>query len=100
MAHLVTISGAVDGVVLPNGIRYAGGASVVLSDAEYSLLSANFKSSALSSDVAQALGGGAFTKAVSPSVVALTDATTIAVDASLGNDFSVTLGGNRTLGAP
>lgn len=30
----------------------------------------------------------------------LTDAATIAVDASLGNDFTVTLGGNRTLGNP
>ena len=34
------------------------------------------------------------------SEVALTDAATISVDASLGNYFTVTLGGNRTLGAP
>lgn len=33
-------------------------------------------------------------------VVTLTDAATIATDASLGNVFAVTLGGNRTLGAP
>lgn len=33
-------------------------------------------------------------------VVSLTDAATIATDASLGNIFMVTLGGNRTLGAP
>ena len=33
-------------------------------------------------------------------VVTLTDAATIATDASLGNVFTVTLGGNRTLGAP
>lgn len=33
-------------------------------------------------------------------VVALTDAATIATDASLGNLFRVTLGGNRTLGNP
>jgi hypothetical protein len=32
--------------------------------------------------------------------ITLTDAATIAIDASLGNDFLVTLGGNRTLGAP
>lgn len=32
--------------------------------------------------------------------VALTDAATIAVDASLGSSFRVTLGGNRTLGNP
>jgi hypothetical protein len=41
-----------------------------------------------------------FTKAQRGTVVALTDAATIAVDLSLGNNFSVTLGGNRTLGAP
>src|SRR3990167_261898 len=33
-------------------------------------------------------------------VVTLTDAATIATDASLGNIFTVTLGGNRTLGTP
>ena len=38
--------------------------------------------------------------AVAPAVVALADAATIAVDASLGNDFRVTLGANRTLGNP
>lgn len=32
--------------------------------------------------------------------VALTDAATIATDASRGDHFRVTLGGNRTLGAP
>ena len=41
-----------------------------------------------------------FTKAQRGTVVALTDAATIAVDLSLGNNFSVTLAGNRTLGAP
>lgn len=34
------------------------------------------------------------------SVVALTDAATIAVNAALGNIFTVTLGGNRTLSNP
>jgi hypothetical protein len=37
---------------------------------------------------------------LAPAVVHLTDAATIAVDASLGNDFRVTLGGNRTMGTP
>ena len=41
-----------------------------------------------------------FTKAQRGSVVSLTDAATIAVDLSLGNNFSVTRAGNRTLGAP
>lgn len=47
-----------------------------------------------------AFGGGTLTKYLAPAVVTLTDATTIAVDASLGNDFRVTLAGNRTMGAP
>jgi hypothetical protein len=38
--------------------------------------------------------------ALAPAVVPLTDAPTIAVDASLGDDFRVTLAGNRTMGAP
>lgn len=37
---------------------------------------------------------------VAAGVTALTDAATIATNAALGNKFSVTLGGNRTLGAP
>src|SRR5215469_13436336 len=37
---------------------------------------------------------------LAPAVVYLTDADTIAVDASLGNDFRVTLGGNRTIETP
>ena len=38
--------------------------------------------------------------AMAPAVVKLTDATTITVDASLGNDFRVTLATNRTMGNP
>ncbi len=41
-----------------------------------------------------------FSAAVRPTTVALTDAATIAVDAAIGNNFSVTLGGNRVFGAP
>jgi hypothetical protein len=41
-----------------------------------------------------------FTKAQRGDVVSLTDAATIAVDLSLGNNFAVQLGGNRTLGDP
>lgn len=40
------------------------------------------------------------TGAVAPTVVNLVDAATIAVDASLGNDFRLTLGGNRSMGNP
>jgi hypothetical protein len=38
--------------------------------------------------------------ALAPAVVNLTDAPMIAVDASLGNDFRVTVMGNRTMGNP
>jgi len=38
--------------------------------------------------------------ALAPSVVNLADAPTIAVDASLGNDFRVTIAGNRTMSTP
>jgi len=37
---------------------------------------------------------------IASKVSALTDAATIATNAALGNVFTVTLGGNRTLGAP
>jgi len=43
---------------------------------------------------------GSATKAKFVKEIALTDAATISVDASKGNLFTVTLGGNRTLGAP
>ena len=39
-------------------------------------------------------------KRVVAAVVALTDGATIATDASLGNTFTVTLGGNRTMANP
>ena len=39
-------------------------------------------------------------KRITSAVVALTDGATIALDASQGNHFRVTLGGNRTLGVP
>jgi hypothetical protein len=38
--------------------------------------------------------------AVAPAVVNLTDAATIALDASAGNDFRVTIAGNRIMGNP
>ncbi len=46
------------------------------------------------------VNGSSLTIAIAPEVFTLTDATTIAVDASKGNHFRVTLSGNRTLGLP
>ncbi|MBI3654093.1 MAG: hypothetical protein HY231_23935 [Acidobacteria bacterium] len=45
-------------------------------------------------------GKSTFNSAVVETPVTLTDAATIAVNASLGNNFICTLGGNRTLGNP
>ena len=47
-----------------------------------------------------AAGSGGFPVPFVLTPVNLTDAPTIATNASLGNSFRVTLGGNRTLGAP
>lgn len=38
--------------------------------------------------------------ALAPAVINLADAVTISIDASLGNDFRVTIGGNRTMATP
>jgi hypothetical protein len=42
----------------------------------------------------------AFTKGQAGTPVALTDASSVAIDLSLANNFSLTLAGNRTLAAP
>lgn len=51
-------------------------------------------------DVALLAQANVFTKAQAVTPVALTDAASIATDASLSNTFTVTLGGNRTLANP
>jgi hypothetical protein len=49
---------------------------------------------------ASAAGGTTLQGAFAPAVVALTDAPTVAVDASQGNDFRLTIAANRTMGNP
>jgi hypothetical protein len=49
---------------------------------------------------AVAKAGDAMGGHLAPAVVTLTDQATIAVDASAGNDFRVTITANRTMGAP
>lgn len=46
------------------------------------------------------LTGGQLLGALIPSVATLADAPTVAVNAAAGNDFRLSLGGNRTLGTP
>lgn len=54
----------------------------------------------LDADYAYRTGGNTFTGAQVVTPIPLTDATTISVDASVGNHFRVTLAGNRTLANP
>ena len=61
-----------------------------------SVLTQAFASPASAAEQATTVEPGA----VAPAVIALADAATIAVDASLGNDFRVTIAGNRTMGIP
>jgi hypothetical protein len=49
---------------------------------------------------AMAAGTTVETAGVAPAVVSLADAATISIDASQGNDFRLTLGGNHTLATP
>lgn len=51
-------------------------------------------------DTKMAIAGGTFTGTIIPSVVTLTDAATIAVNATLGNQFTCTITASRTLGNP
>ena len=68
------------------GVAAAGAGAAVLTDATTA------KAAALATTVEPG--------AVAPAVVNLTDAATISVDASAGNDFRVTIAGNRAMGTP
>jgi hypothetical protein len=50
VSHQVTVTSGLKNVVLPNGLRYDGGAVVVLSDEEYSLIPAAARSGLFSAD--------------------------------------------------
>lgn len=71
----------------------------IAATARWVKLSNDIERSALDGRYAQ-LAGAAMTGYLAPAVVTLTDAATIAVDVSQGNDLRVTLGGNRTMGNP
>lgn len=92
----ITSSGTItvdldDTAVTPGSYTYAD----ITVDQQGRLTAASSNTNVAKTNTAQS-----FTAAQSGSVVGLTDAATIAVDLSLGNNFSVTLGGSRTLGDP
>jgi hypothetical protein len=70
------------------GVAAVGAAGAVLTQADSSPARAAMAATTVESG------------AVAPNVVALTDAATISVNASQGNDFRVTLGASRTMGNP
>ena len=70
------------------GVAAVGASGVILADAVAAPASA------------AAQGTTVEPGAVAPAVVSLTDGATIALDASAGNDFRVTIAGNRTVGTP
>lgn len=80
--------------------RAAGATAAVL--AARAGLTAVFAGSARAADSTMALAESTTIQqsAVGPAVIQLTDAATISVDASLGNDFRVTLGGSRIMSNP
>ena len=63
------------------------------------VLSVNGSAGAIT-NVAVTNAAQSFTAAQRGSYVTLTDAATVAIDLSLSNNYQVTLGGNRTIGAP
>jgi hypothetical protein len=69
--------------------------STILKSANIGVSVQGYDADTAKTDVAQT-----FTAAQRGAYVTLTDAATIATDLSLGNQFQVTLGGSRTLGAP
>jgi hypothetical protein len=73
-----------------------GAVTVAAAGAGAAALTAATASRASAAEAATTVEPGA----VAPAVVPLTNAGTIALDASQGNDFRVTIGGNRTMGTP
>lgn len=84
------------GKVLSRRKIVVGAVGVAAAGAGGAVLTAATASPALAAAQATTVEPGA----VAPAVVGLTDAATIAVDASLGNDFRVTIAGSRMMGNP
>lgn len=89
----VTSLSGIKTLTVPDSTTITAAAATVLDDASVAAMTTTLGAARL--DTAQV-----FTASQGITPVALTDAATIATDASLSNIFTVTLGGNRTLGNP
>lgn len=85
--------GSASGQTLSRRSMVKGTVSVAAAGAAATVLTAAIAAPASAATTTEQAG-------LAPAVVNLTDASTIAVDASAGNDFRVTITGNRAMGAP
>jgi hypothetical protein len=85
----VAAVGAAGGPVLSQAPALAAGGSVL-----------DRQATGLGRQVTTALATTVESGAIAPAVVSLADSATIAVDASLGNDYRVTIAASRTMGNP
>lgn len=85
---------------LPTGIDATKIADGSVTSTEFQYINSLTSNAQTQINTKVARAGDTFTGAVIPSVATLTDAATIAVNATLGNQFTVTITANRTLGNP
>ena len=91
MPYSVTINNGLKDVVLPNGVRYQGGAVVTLSDAEYAQMSAHAVATLFGNvgdlgsvpQVLATLPSAAYTSAQSPLAISTSTVDSLAVDISV-----------------
>lgn len=91
---------AINGRVAASTATTKGDVLVATASATIDRVGVGSNGQVLTADSTQTAGVRWAAPNLAPSVVALTDAATIATNAAAGNHFRVTLAGNRTLGAP
>lgn len=100
-AQLADVAGLTptdNGVIIGNGTNFVVESGATLKTSLGLTIGTDIQ--AYDADTAKTDVVQSFTAAQRGAIVALTDGTNIATDLALGNNFSVTLGGNRTLDNP